>query len=238
MKLIEYKTITMVLFVLIVLTILGHIFQLKYMSDISWILILPILIYFYSKKNKHKNVFFTVFLIGFAISEFFKMWFFTSELFNHYISYIFIMTAYCSLITFFLKGMDAKRLIKKFKFHIFILITFNLYILYTLNQMILQDDSLEVFTFPFFLEVFYNLLILLILSISLLYYLYTETKQALLLFLACVCIVFSEMIQVAYFFITEEIFLKIGYIVLMAIGFGFIYFYTLLEIKSKSLIKQ
>ena len=87
-------------------------------------------------------------------------------------------------------------------------------------------------------EVFYNLLILLILSKSLLYYLYTETKQALLLFLACVCIVFSEMIQVAYFFITEEIFLKIGYIVLMAIGFGFIYFYTLLEIKSKSLIKQ
>ncbi|UAB75397.1 hypothetical protein [Mesoflavibacter sp. SCSIO 43206] len=238
MKLNKYKTVTFVLVILVVISLFGNLFQNNILSEIAWVLILPTLIYFYSIKKKHKNVFFTVFLIGFAISEFFKMWIFTSELFNHYISYVFIMTAYCSLITFFLKGMDAKRLIKKFKFHIFILITFNLYILYTLNQMILQDDSLEVFTFLFFLEVFYNLLILSILSMSLLYYLYTETKQALLLFLACVCIVFSEMIQVAYYFITEEIFLKIGYIVLMAIGFSFIYFYILLDIKSKSLIKQ
>lgn len=104
--------------------------------------------------------------------------------------------------------------------------------------MILQDETLEVNTIIFYVEVMYNVLILLMLSTSLMYYLHNLNKQSLLLFLACVCIVFSEMIQVAYVFITAEIFLKIIYSILMAIGFGLIYYYTLIDVKRKKLITQ
>ena len=76
------------------------------------------------------------------------------------------------------------------------------------------------------------------LSTSLMYYLHNLNKQSLLLFLACVCIVFSEMIQVAYVFITAEIFLKMIYSLLMAIGFGLIYYYTLIDVKRRQLITQ
>ena len=238
MKLSKYKTISLVLVTLVVLTIFGNLFQIKILSEIAWILILPTLLVFYSVYQGKKDILFIIFLVGFALSEILKLWFITSEMLYYYASYICIMVAYSSLIIFFLKGIKFKKLLKNFKLHLIILLVFNLYILYTLNEMILQDETVEVFTFIFFIEVVYNVLILLMLSISLLYYLHNESKQALLLFLACVCIVFSEMIQVAYVFITAEIFLRIGYSLLMAIGFGFIYFYTLLEVKKRKLITQ
>lgn len=238
MKLSKYKTITFLLVILVVLTILGNLFQVQILSEVSWILILStLLVSYYINQNK-KNILFTTFLVGFALSEVLKLWFITSEIIYYYLSYVCVMVAYSSLIIFFLKGIEFKKLIKNFKLHLIILSFFNLYILYTLNEMILHDETVEVFTFIFFIEVVYNVLILLMLSISLLYYLHNESKQSLLLFLACVCIVFSEMIQVAYVFITAEIFLRICYSLLMAIGFGFIYFYTLLEVKSHKLITQ
>lgn len=238
MKLSKYKTISLVLVTLVVLTLLGNLFQTQILSEIAWILILPTLLIFYSIYQNKKDILFIIFLVGFALSEILKLWFITSEMLYYYTSYTCIMVAYSSLIVFFLKGIKFKKLFKSFKLHLIILLVFNLYILYTLNEMILHDETVEVFTFIFFIEVVYNVLILLMLSISLLYYLHNESKQALLLFLACVCIVFSEMVQVAYVFISAEIFLRIGYLLLMAIGFGFIYFYTLLEVKKRNILRQ
>lgn len=238
MKLSKYKTISLVLVTLVVLTLLGNLFQIQILSEIAWILILPTLLIFYSIYQNKKDILFIIFLVGFALSEILKLWFITSEMLYYYTSYTCIMVAYSSLIVFFLKGIKFKKLFKSFKLHLIILLVFNLYILYTLNEMILHDETVEVFTFIFFIEVVYNVLILLMLSISLLYYLHNESKQALLLFLACVCIVFSEMVQVAYVFISAEIFLRIGYLLLMAIGFGFIYFYTLLEVKKRNILRQ
>lgn len=238
MKINKYKAISAILVVLVLLTILGNVFQIRKLSEIAWISILPTLLVFYSMFKNKKDVFFIVFLIGFALSEIFKLWFITSEFIYYNLSNFSIIIGYISLLIFFFKGMNLKVLFKKFKFHILILSIFNVYILYTLNQMILHDPTLKIDTLSFFMEVVYNVLILMLLSVSLMYYLYNESKQALLLFLASVCIVFSEMIQVAYVFISAEIFLRIGYLILMAIGFGFIYFYTLLEVKNKNYITQ
>ena len=238
MKLSKYKTITLTLVILVVISLLGNLFQNNVLSEIAWVLILPTLIFFYTSFKGKKSILFIVFLSGFAISEILKLWFITSEVIYYYTSYAFIMLAYSSLIILFIKGIKFKKLIKYFKFHLIILVAFNLYILYTLNEMILQDETLEVNTFIFYVEVMYNVLILLMLSTSLMYYLHNLNKQSLLLFLACVCIVFSEMIQVAYVFITAEIFLKMIYSILMAIGFGLIYYYTLIDVKRRQLITQ
>ena len=91
--------------------------------------------------------------------------------------------------------------------------------------MILEDPKVETSSLEFVTNVIYNVFIQLVLSLALIHYLYHQTKQSLLLFLASVCIVFSEMVQVAYLFISSEQILEIIYSMLMGLGFYFLYVY-------------
>ncbi|WP_148256150.1 hypothetical protein [Lacinutrix sp. 5H-3-7-4] len=128
--------------------------------------------------------------------------------------------------------MSFTVLFQKFKLHIAVLTIFNGYLIYTLNQMILADNSIEVYTFNFLLECLYNVCVLLILSFSLLNYLYHDTRRGLLLFLASVCIVFSEMIQVAYIFVSSVYILNIAYSLLLIVGFFLVYVYITSKINK------
>ncbi|WAC02048.1 hypothetical protein N7U66_19975 [Lacinutrix neustonica] len=113
-----------------------------------------------------------------------------------------------------------------------VLIGFNLYTIFFLNQMILSDSAIEIYTLNFFLECTYNVCILLILSISLLNYLYHDSKRGLLLFLASVCIVFSEMVQVAYIFVSADYLLNVVYALLLVTGFYIVYVYIVSKINA------
>ena len=100
--------------------------------------------------------------------------------------------------------------------------------------MVLEDESLKVNTLEFLFEGLYNFCILLVLSFSLLYYLYHDSRRGFLLFLASACIVFSEMVQVAYIFIAADYVLNVIYSLLLIVGFYFIYMHIESKIYSEN----
>ncbi|WP_397362498.1 hypothetical protein [Olleya sp. R77988] len=236
MKLTKFNSVSILLVILVTLIMAGRIFNAPSLSNYCWIIIFPLFAYLYYGQAKEKNHFFGFFLIAFSIVEILKVVFVGNEILSYYVAHLLVNAAYASLIIFLVKDVNLKLLIKEFKLHLIVLTVFNVYIVYALNQMIMQDQSLVVNTFGFAIEVTYNVLILLVLSLSLVHYLYHETKQGLLLFLASVSIVFSEMVQVAYLFISSEQLLQIIYSILMGIGFYF--FYVYIKLKYIAMKKQ
>ncbi|MGB6267932.1 MAG: hypothetical protein WBF67_02900 [Olleya sp.] len=225
MKFNNFNIVTILLCILVILTLIGRLLNFQELFNYSWALIFPVFTYLYYSQKQQINHFFGFFLIGFSIAEFLKLDFIISRVFNYYLSNGFVVAGYISLLIFLIKDFNLKKLIKRLKLQLIVLIAFNAYLIFVLNQMILQDKDIILYTFDFALEVIYNLQILLLLSSSLLHYLYHETKKSLLLFFASVCIVFSEMVQVAYLFISSEQLLQIAYTLLMGIGFYFLYIY-------------
>lgn len=195
------------------------------MSDYSWIFVFPLFAYLYYGLTKEHNHFFGFFLIGFSIVEMLKIVFNGNELIGVYGANYLIIATYLSLIIFLVKDLEIKKIFKDFKLPMIVLVVFNVYIIYALNEMILEDPKVETSSLEFVTNVIYNVFIQLVLSLALIHYLYHQTKQSLLLFLASVCIVFSEMVQVAYLFISSEQILEIIYSMLMGLGFYFLYVY-------------
>ncbi len=222
MKLNNFNIVSAILCLLVILTILGRLFSFQELFEYSWALIFPMLAYLYYSQKQNISHFFGFFLIGFSLAEFFKLDFIPNA---YHVSNGFVAAGYILLLIFLVKDFNLKALIKKFKLQLVVLLVFNMYLVFALNQMILQDKDIVINTFDFAFEVIYNIQILLLLSFSLLHYLYHETQKGLLLFLASVCIVFSEMIQVAYLFISSEQLLQIAYTLLMGVGFYFLYNY-------------
>ncbi|WP_292948551.1 hypothetical protein [Olleya sp. UBA1516] len=210
----------------------GRIFDAPTLSDYSWILVFPFFAYLYYSQTKQTNHYFGFFLIGFSLVEILKIVFYGNDTMAYYVANYLVIATYTSLIIFLVKDFNIKLLLKEFKLHIIVLLIFNAYIIYVLNQMIMQDAKLAVYSLDFIIEVTYNVLILLVLSLSLIHYLYHETKQGLLLFLASVCIVFSEMVQVAYLFISSAYLLQMVYTALIGVGFYFLYVYIKIKYKS------
>ena len=225
MQFTKFNIVSLILVVLVVLIMAGRIFNFLEIANYAWIVVFPLLTYLYFCHAKGRNIFFGFFLIAFSIVEILKIIFDTSNALAYYTANCLNIVAYASLVIFLVQDIKTERLFKEFKLHLFILFVFNAYIIYVLNQMIMQDEDLVVNSIDFVIEVTYNVLILLVLSLSLIHYLYHDSKQGLLLFLASVCIVFSEMVQVAYLFISSAQLLHISYSVLMGLGFYFLYIY-------------
>ena len=59
-------------------------------------------------------------------------------------------------------------------------------------------------TNEYFVEIIYNISMLLLLSASLLNYFYKDNKKSLFMFLGSLSIVFSEVIGVAYMYVAEQ----------------------------------
>ena len=225
MKLTKFNVVSMCLVILVLFVMTGRIFDMPVMSDYSWIFVFPLFAYLYYGLTKEHNHFFGFFLIGFSIVEILKIVFAGNELIGVYTANYLIIATYLSLIIFLVKDLKVEKIIKEFKLPMIVLVVFNAYIIYALNEMILEDPRVETNSLEFVVNVVYNVFIQLVLSLALIHYLYHQTKQSLLLFLASVCIVFSEMVQVAYLFISSEQVLEIIYSLLMGLGFYFLYVY-------------
>lgn len=210
----------------------GAIFNFEIVSNYSRALILPFFVCLYFIESERKSFYFATFLISCSLAELSKIfWDFNYSLFST-VSNIGYIIGYSSLLFYMAKSINYSILFKKFQVPIIVLTVFNIYLIYTLNQMILADETIKTYTFSFVLECFYNICVLLILSVSLLNYLYHDSKRSLLLFLASVCIVFSEMVQVAYIFVSSAYVLSIVYSILLFTGFLLVYIYITSKINK------
>lgn len=176
-------------------------------------LIVPLITILYVLFIKRKNKLFLMFLVCYSISDILgivisNMPYDESQMiydFEYYVGNALYILAYLFLVIKLGKSLNFKHVLKHFKMHLIVLSALNIYLLYVLHAII--DPNL-VQESDYYLELTYNIVVLLLLSIALLNYFYKDNKKSLYLFLGALFIVFSEVIDIAYIYVTPRCFLN------------------------------
>ena len=191
---------------LVLLVYLGFV-VFQFNSNIYWAdaldaLILPLVTITFFKADRKPNLFFAIFLICYSVAD--LMVFIVDSM--PYIYYYFIgnalyTMAYIAILIKILKSVSFSHILKHFKLHLIVLLGLNIYIAYVLQ--IIVNPYMEM-TNEYVIEITYNISMLLVLSSSLLNYLYRDDRKSLLMFLGSLSIVFSEVIGVAYLYVAQQ----------------------------------
>ncbi|RMZ50904.1 hypothetical protein EB822_05850 [Flavobacteriaceae bacterium PRS1] len=226
------RKLLLIFIILLAIVFIGlQVFELQAVVDYVRPIILPLLalLYYLAKKEKSSNFFY--FLLFYSIGE-------ISSLFSYYAQYsnfmndllyyggnILFITAYVFLILEILKPMNIKKIFNRFTTYILILAALDIYSIILVTDIAIKSELLSGF-FDYLTEIVYNTVIMLLLTITLINYISSHTKKAMNLLLGALCIVFSEVIQVAYYYVSDQNILSIAYSVLLVLAFTFFYIQT------------
>lgn len=234
--------ILLAIVVVLVAAFLGLvIFQQDELSDYVRPFILPMVTVLYCTSGNCRRNYFFYFLLFYAISEFLAVFYYygnwtrqLEDIFYYACNSLYIM-AYIALTMEVLKTMDLSTILKRFSVHIVILIILDIYCVVLVTDVAVKSGALE-YTVDKFLEAIYNIVIMALLTITLVNYLHRDTKKAMNLLLGSLCIVFSEVIQVAYYYVSEMIILGIAYNILLVLAF--VFFYMQVGLASQSCVHE
>ncbi|MEZ4796447.1 MAG: hypothetical protein R2785_04695 [Flavobacteriaceae bacterium] len=205
-----------------------RIFQLETIGDMVRGLIVPLLTLLYCMSGKSKSNYFFYFLLFYSIAEFigiFSYFAYYSTMLDNLFYYggnLCYITAYVYLILEVLKSINIKSVINRFPVHIIILLVLDIYSVYLVSEVALKSDALSGIL-DSVIEIVYNIVIMLLLTITLINYISRDSKKAMNLLLGSLCIVFSEIMQVAYFYVSDKNILNITYSILLIFAFFFFY---------------
>ena len=191
-------------------------------------LILPFLVVSYCIMKKEKSSNFFYFLLFYSFGEFlglFSYYAINSYFVDNLLYYggnILLITAYVFLVLEIIKPMDIKSLFNRFITYILILIALDIYSIILVTEIAIKSDFLYGF-YDYLVEIVYNTVIMLLLTITLINYISRYTKKAMNLLLGALCIVFSEVIQVAYYYVSDQNILNVVYSILLVVAFAFFY---------------
>lgn len=205
-----------------------QIFQVDLIGGIVRGLILPLLTILYCISGKSKSNYFFYFLIFYALAEFlgvFSYFAYYSIVIDNILYYggnLAYITAYIFLILEVYKSINLKSVINRFPVHIIILLVLDIYSVYLVSEIAVKSDFLSGIL-DYTIEIVYNIVIMLLLTITLINYISRDSKKAMNLLLGSLCIVFSEVMQVAYFYVSDKNILNVTYSVLLIFAFCFFY---------------
>lgn len=220
------------LIVMLTITYLGlEVFNRTSLAEYVRLPIIPLLTYAYYLKTRDKSSFFFLFLAAFSLCEVIcgvsnVIYDFTENVmidtFQFFSGNLLYIMGYVFLIVEILKNMKLKQVIRKFPFTILVLLALDTYSVVLVSKVSIESGYFES-TLGMVIEVIYNTTIMLLLSVALINYLNKDSRKAINILLAATCIVFSEIIQGAYIYITELNILKVlGSIFLLA-AFALLY---------------
>jgi hypothetical protein len=173
-----------------------------YLASVFDAFILPLITITYFLGDHKKNVLFIVFLLAYSISDLMVLIVdYIPYQVYYYVGNGLYIVAYLSLLIKIIKSLSFFEIVKNFKLHLIVLIALNIYIAYVLQVIVNPYVSM---TNEYFVELIYNISMLLLLSASLLNYFYKDNKKALFMFLGSLSIVFSEVIGVAYMYVAQQ----------------------------------
>jgi len=192
--------------------------------------IVPLLTYLYVLKFNDTKSFFFFFLCFYSIGEIFAgiglMYYVYESAFIDYLQFyggnLCFILSYASLILEINKNISLSKIVKRFPFHLVILIALDIYSIILVSEISLNSGYLSN-TLDFVIEILYNTVIMLLLTVALINYISRDSKKAMNLLIGAICIVFSEVIQVAYFYVAERTVLGILYSFFLV--FAFVLFY-------------
>ncbi len=192
------------------------------------------LLYVVSIKSKRQSFF--LFLIFFLLGEIFNFASYFVEIdrqktvdYFYYLSNGLFILSYVCLIVRVLTDMDIKNVLKKFWIHFMILIVLDIFCV-----MILSDTTEKRLAgFEFTLELFYNTVIMLLLTFAMINYMSKNTLKSMNFLLGAIFIFFSEVIQMTYFYVSDIHILNVMCSFFLVLAFLFLYLQARITYESE-----
>jgi len=225
----------MVFIVVLAIIFIGlQAFEMQGIADYVRPAILPLLTITYFLVKKESSSHFFYFLLFYSIGEILSLFsyfaidsYFIDGLL-YYVGNTLFITAYVFLILEILKSMNIRKTFNRYTTYILILAALDIYSIILVTEIAIKSDALNG-VFDYLTEIVYNTVIMLLLTITLINYISSHTKKAMNLLLGALCIVFSEVIQVAYFYVSAQNTLSVIYSTLLVLAFTFFYIQSTLS---------
>ncbi|RXJ50743.1 hypothetical protein [Gelidibacter gilvus] len=189
-------------------------------------LLLILLTVLYYVRVKNKQVLFFLFLITFAIAEILNFigWLVpivpnNSVDYLYYIVNSLYILAYLFLTLLIFASMKLVEIVRKFPFHLIILIILDVFCVIVVTNTAM--DRLNYF--EYFVELVYNSVIMILLTVALINYIHKDDKKSINLLIGSICIFFSEVIQLAYFYVSNINLLNVFCSLFLVLAFVFFY---------------
>lgn len=190
----------------------------------SMMLVLLTVLYFRGSKSKSK--YFSSFLVVFTFAHVlsYLSWYLPEEDYFgtdyiYYFTNILYVISYLFLILRFTSKLDIKFILKRFLFSILILLILDVFCVVVVTET--ASEVLSVYEYA--LEFVYNAVIMILLSVALINYMYRNDNKSMLFLLASICVVFYEVIQLAYFYVLSTNDLGAIYSTFLVLAFVFLY---------------
>ena len=133
------------------------------------------------------------------------------------------------------KSMNIRDVITKLPAHIVILVILDIFCVTIVTDTAVEDLSI----YQYALEFLYNAVIMTLLTFSVINYIYKVDKRAMNLLLGSIFIVFSEMIQLAYYYVLDINVLNVFCSLFIVLAFFFFYLQaTLTETEEYSNFRE
>ncbi|MCC1484794.1 hypothetical protein [Winogradskyella immobilis] len=221
----------------IILIVLGISFvaleALEYAIEASGVsaFMFVLLMVLYCRVTKIKERLFFSFLLIFSIAHFYSFisWFLPYEEntvdYGYYLTNLLYMLSYTFLIALVVKEMNFKKILSRFTITIVILIILNVFCV-----TLVTDTASSVLSLAqYILEFTYNAIVMLLLSVSLIHYMNRDDNKSMLFLVGSIFIFFSEMIQLAYYYISHTNDLGAIYSIFLVLAFTFFYLQSKLD---------
>ncbi|GAA4238046.1 hypothetical protein GCM10022291_27000 [Postechiella marina] len=171
--------------------------------------IIPVIALIYLLSVRNKETYFVIFLACFTLADFIGMtvFFITNKELDwldnleYYVGNTLYILGYIAFSIKICKSLDFKYVLKHHKMHLSVLTVLGTYLIYVVQVIVKPNLKVNA---DFYLELVYNVVTFTLLSIALLNYFYRDNRKSLFLFLGTLCIVFSEMIDVAFIYISQK----------------------------------
>ncbi|WP_179345303.1 hypothetical protein [Winogradskyella ursingii] len=179
-----------------------------------------------------KRKYFFMFLVLFAIAQVisFITWFIpksATELstYIYYLVNIFFIVSYLFLIINILRELSFKLMLSKFVVPIIVLFVLDVFCVVVVSS----TTETVLSSYEYVLEFVYNMVVMVLLSAALINYMYRNDNKSMLYLMASICVVFSEIIQLAYYYILKENNLGLIYSSFLVLAFLLFYLQSRLK---------
>lgn len=188
------------------------------------LMILFTVLYYIRVENKH--VLFFLFLITFAIAEILNFVGWQVPIVpNQGIDYLYYVVnslyiaAYLLLTAQILTSMKLVEVLRKFPFHLIVLIILDVFCVIVVTNTTI--DRLNYYEYV--VELIYNSVIMILLTVAFINYINKDDKKSINLLIGSIFIFFSEVIQLAYFYVSNINLLNVFCSLFLLIAFVFFY---------------
>lgn len=215
--------------IMLTITFLGlQIFKQSTAASFVRPAIIPLLTLAYLLKFKDISSFFFLFLFSFSLSEIVgTLGYFAYENeiidnFQYYTGNILYILAYIFLILEIYKHLNFKKLLRQFPIHLLILFVLDIYCIVLVSKISITSGYM-IYNIEFIIEVIYNSAIMLLLTIAVINYLTNDSNKSMSLLFGALCVLFAEVLQVAFYYVEYVPILEIISNMLLIIAFVLFY---------------